>query len=187
MKIICAKVVLLVPLKFIIVLSAFLSVSSTVSANYNSIFELRKSQASLFDMGMLNLELKLNTILWTAESWPEKMIKPIVVNNLDEINIVIGAKKHVDEETLEENCRTAIGIVKSTAGIAPSGRAWGDYSTFAMGFLPRHSIFWPDGYQRILKNLDEKFSIRCGGAVDGGGSVNYVSKLVSNKIFRELE
>lgn len=153
--------------------------------------KLMNESPSLFDFGMLRLQLRLNN-LTEGKYWPKEFWSPTVSYDWeqDEVRISIRSfNKFDDKENAMSGCKDVFGLVRDLAFIDPkTGKLFSvspdPYSQYAALF--QHIDYRNRIESDDLNDFDKKFKLVCN--VDKRGQALVVGRapLLSSKIYFEM-
>lgn len=162
--------------------------SSTYANPDETTRQLMTESASVFDVGMLRLELELSQIKKTVR-YPKSfdLLNASYIWNKDQIVIFTGPINAVSTiEDAKSGCKEAFSVIRNYALVsAATGKLLNfvDNTNFS-GFFS-HNGYSISKIQSSLAEFDKKFVLKCRCPVRGGEDIKAEAPLLSNKIFFE--
>jgi hypothetical protein len=153
--------------------------------------KLMNASPSLFDFGMLRLQLRLND-LTGGKYWPNEFYSPTVSYDWDqdEVRIIITSfNKFDDKENAMSGCKDVFSKVRDLAFIDPkTGKLFSispdPYSQYAAVF--QHIDYQNRIESDDLKDFDKKFKLVCDVRKPGQALLVGHAPLLSSKIYFEM-
>ena len=162
--------------------------SSTYANPDETTRQLMTEPASVFDVGMLRLQLELNQIK-KAVRYPKSfdLLTASYIWNKDQVVIFTGPINAVSTiEDAKSGCKEAFREIRNYALVNDdTGKVltFVDNSNFS-GFFS-HNGYSVSKIQGSLAEFDKKFVLKCRCPVRGGEDIKAEAPLLSNKIFFE--
>jgi len=168
------------------------ALTTVTQAQNKTLQYLRNTPASLYDVGMMRLEAKLNDLKkYSHLGYPELMSLPtfIYARETDEFRFVILESGYEEIDTVRQDCKKAIIAIKNLGGVDEEGKYKYEakFSQYVHAFLPDYSDDWPQNYRQFGANLDKKFLIICSGFTTETENITLKSELISSQIYEELD